>query len=341
MILGLTILTFSCKSGGSASEDKPITVKTAIANQYSGYNNAEYPFISQPLRTSELSFRVGGPIDRFEVYPGNHYRRGDIIAEIDTRDFRIRKDRAEAVYKQTKAEYERISSLYSKGNVSASSCEKAEADYMAAKTAYEEACNALEDSHLLAPFDGYASEVFIEKYQDVKPSQPVLTLIDISKIKIQIYVTQEAAIAAQGASEAEITFDALKGKVFTARIVEVSKGTTRNNLSYVVTALLPNEGNQLLAGMSGKARILTGDAGADCEGVVIPVQSLCHRPEIGDFVWVVDSVQGVVNLRKVSSARLLPDGMMHIGKGLDCGEAVATTGLRFLSDGMAVSTENS
>ena len=47
-------------------------------------------------------FRVGGPIDRFEVYAGNYYQRGDIIAEIDSRDFRIRKERAEAIYNQAK-----------------------------------------------------------------------------------------------------------------------------------------------------------------------------------------------------------------------------------------------
>ena len=65
--------------------------------------NKEFPFIARPFRTSELSFRVGGPIDRFDVYAGNQYERGNIIAEIDPRDFRIRKERAEAVYRQSKA----------------------------------------------------------------------------------------------------------------------------------------------------------------------------------------------------------------------------------------------
>ena len=60
----------------------------------------EFSFISKPFKETELSFRVGGPIDRFEVYAGNYYQRGDIIAEIDSRDFRIRKERAEAIYNQ-------------------------------------------------------------------------------------------------------------------------------------------------------------------------------------------------------------------------------------------------
>ena len=89
---------------------------------------------ARPFRTSELSFRVGGPIDRFDVYAGNRYQQGSIIAEIDPRDFRIRKERAEAIYHQAKAEFERIQKLYGKGNVSASTYEKAKADYITAKT---------------------------------------------------------------------------------------------------------------------------------------------------------------------------------------------------------------
>lgn len=123
----------------------------------------EFSFIAKPFKETELSFRVGGPIDHFEVYAGNYYHRGDIIAEIDSRDFRIRKERAEAIYHQAKAEFERIKVLYEKNNLSASAYEKARADYTSAKTAYETAVNELEDTKLIAPFDGYIGEVYIEK----------------------------------------------------------------------------------------------------------------------------------------------------------------------------------
>lgn len=107
--------------------------KTTQAVPVSHQGDKEFSFIARPFRTSELSFRVGGPIDRFDVYAGNRYQQGSIIAEIDPRDFRIRKERAEAIYHQAKAEFERIQKLYDKGNVSASTYEKAKADYITAK----------------------------------------------------------------------------------------------------------------------------------------------------------------------------------------------------------------
>lgn len=108
-----------------------------------------------PFRTSELSFRVGGPISNFEVYAGNYYRKGEVIATIDDRDFLIRKEQTQAVYDQAKAEFERIGALYEKNNISASTYEKTKAEYTSAKTAFQTAANELNDTRLVAPFDGY------------------------------------------------------------------------------------------------------------------------------------------------------------------------------------------
>ena len=269
------------------------------------------------------------------MYAGNRYERGNIIAELDPRDFRIRKERAEAVYRQSKAEFERIEALYRKENISASTYEKAKADYISAKPAFDTAVCELEDTRLTAPFTGYVGEVYIEKFQDVKATQPVVSLIDIHQLRIEIYVPQEIAYAAQSSDSIRICFDAIPGQTYRAKIIEVSKGTTRNNLSYLLTAILPNEGGKLLAGMSGKAILDTPQA-ESAAGFCISQAALCHRPSTGDYVWVVNPATSQISRRKVTVAKLLPDGLVQIADGLQIGELLATSGLRFLSDGMKV-----
>ena len=144
-------------------KNKTFIVKTTQAVPVSHQGDKEFSFIARPFRTSELSFRVGGPIDRFDVYAGNRYQQGSIIAEIDPRDFRIRKERAEAIYHQQKRNSNVYKKLYDKGNVSASTYEKAKADYITAKTTFNTASYELEDTRLIAPFNGYVGEVYIEK----------------------------------------------------------------------------------------------------------------------------------------------------------------------------------
>ena len=135
LLFSLAALLSSCATEGN-DKKQDFIVKTTQAVPVLHQGEKEFSFIAQPFRTSELSFRVGGPIDRFDVYAGNRYKQGSIIAEIDPRDFRIRKERAEAIYHQAKAEFERIQKLYDKGNVSASTYEKAKADYITAKTTF-------------------------------------------------------------------------------------------------------------------------------------------------------------------------------------------------------------
>ena len=340
-ILSLGLMLGAC-GGNSSSQEEAIIVKTATANTYSNETVKEFPIIIQPFRTTELSFRVSGPIDRLDVYAGNYYRRGDIIAEIDPRDYRIRRERAEAVYRQAKAEYERISALYQKNNLSASTYEKARAEYTSAKAAFDTAVNELEDTRLVAPFNGYVGEVYVEKFQDVKASQPVLTFIDIDQLKIEAYVTQDIAYRVQPRQNVLLTLDVQPDTELEAQIAEVSKGTTQNNLSYLVTALLPNKEVRLLAGMSGKIRFEESaselsDSTATGEHLVcIPQTALCNRPTVGSYVWTVHPESGIVSQRKVSVSKLLPHGNAGITAGLQPGEIVATSSLRFLSDGMKV-----
>ncbi|WP_148478625.1 efflux RND transporter periplasmic adaptor subunit [Parabacteroides johnsonii] len=334
LLVGIALLLVSCKGKGVKKEEG-IKVNTVRVSSVSTDGDTEFAFIAQPFRTSELSFRVSGPIDRFDVYAGGRYARGSIIAGIDPRDFRIRRNRAEAVYLQAKAEYERIRILFEKENVAASVYEKAKADYVSAKSAFEMAVNELEDTKLIAPFNGYVGEVYLEKFQDVKASQPVISFIDIDRLKIEVYVTQDIACTIQPRDTIRLRFDTQPDRLYTANVVEVSKGTTRNNLSYLLTAILPNEDNRLLSGMSGKALLETVPVVSG--NISIPQVALCHRPSVGDYVWVVSPETNRVTRQSVTAGELLPDATVRIEEGLQAGEVVATSGLRFLSDGMEVS----
>ena len=237
LLLVLLIAT-SCVDRQSQNED-PFRVKVARATSAANGERKEFPFIARPFRTSELSFRVSGPIDRFEVYAGNYYKRDNIIAEIDPRDFHLRVENAEAVYRRAEADYKRIEALYKKDNVSAANYEQARAAWIAAKTAYNTALNELGDTQLRAPFDGYVGEVFIEKFQDVRAAQPVVTLVDISKLRIEVYVTQDIAMRAGELKSVSLAFDHKPNQVFRADVVECAR---RQGVFRTVRQNVPSRG---------------------------------------------------------------------------------------------------
>ena len=334
----LLLLSFlsGCQQKDKAARQPEMTVRVAQAVLLKEQTPKEFSFIAKPFRTSELSFRVGGPISNFEVYAGNYYRKGEVIATIDDRDFLIRKEQTQAVYDQAKAEFERIGALYEKNNISASTYEKAKAEYTSAKTAFQTAANELNDTRLVAPFDGYVGEVFIEKYQEVKATQPIISFIDLDQLKIETYVTQDIALQAEQLQQAELRFDAVADRAYPATILEISKSTTPNNLSYLLTARLPNPDRQLPAGMSGKLYMPSPDSSSRQAIISIPQQALCHRPAEGDYVWIVNPQNHQVAKRKIIPDKLLDNGYLAVKEGLQADELVAVSGLRFLSEGMPV-----
>lgn len=302
-------------------------------------NSAErsYTFISQPYRTTDLSFRVGGPVVEFDVQNGQFFRKGELIASIDDRDFRISRQRAEAIYRQAEADYSRISNLHEKGNISGMSYEKAKADYEKAKADFEQAENNLEDTRLYAPFDGYVQKVNIDRYQDVKASYPVVTMIDLSSIKVEVYVPETVAASCRNGIESgcKIKFNALGDREFTPEETFLTQSVTDNNISYLLTAVLDNSENLFYGGMTGNMEISCPSLPGESENVVIPQNAVCHDRSTGSFVWKVDG-QGRVSKTAVRLGGLKKNDQVEILSGLTGGDMIAVSNLHNLTDNQII-----
>jgi RND family efflux transporter MFP subunit len=339
-VMCVTLLV-GCDNGKKEGVKENILVVDVIkAESITPQTRESFAFISKPYKTSTLSFRVSGPLAMFDIQSGKYYSKGQTIARIDTRDFKIRKERTEAVYNQAKAEFERIETLYHKKNLSASAYEKAKADYTSAKTAFQTASNELSDCVLAAPFNGYIGEVFQEKHQDVKATQPILSFEELGRLKIEAYVTQNIASAAQKLNNTHVVFDGVEQNNYPVTIQEVSKSTTSNNLSYLVSAVFDNSKEQLLAGMSGQM-IFNNDSLATKSWIAIPQSTINHKPSIGDFVWVIDAANETAHIRPIKRGRFLPNGYVEVVAGLEADVLIARSGYRFLADGGRIKLKNS
>lgn len=335
LFIGIAGLLTACNRAEQPKEKQP-EVKVVRAQQVEKESERSYTFLSQPYRTSELSFRVGGPIRTFDIQNGQFFRKGELIAAIDDRDFVVRSQRAAALYKQAEADYKRVSNLYEKGNISGTNYEQAKADFEKAKADYTEAANDLADTRMYAPFDGYVQQVHAERFQDIKPSMPVVTFIDLSKIKVEAYVPEDMALSFRKKDDApacRIAFSALKERSFAPSEVYVTQSAANNNISYLLTAILENKDNSLFGGMTGTFSVpFTPGRYADGKAcVVIPQSAVCHNPEIGSFVWKVNENNEVVR-KPVMLGRLKKNDLIEVVSGLSAGEQVAVTRLSYLSE---------
>lgn len=296
----------------------------------------EFPFISKPNKIAELSFQVGGKLTVLDCRAGKFFRKGEVIAAIDSRDYKVAAMRAKAIYNQAKAEYNRIETLYKKDNISASTYEKVKADLAIAKAAFETAENQLVDTRLIAPFDGYIQTVSAERYQEVRPMQPIVTLIDMSKLKLEASIPEDVAASSSSIGRITARFDAAPNKEYTIVSVEVSKSTMSNNISFLLTAILNTTkgNNELLGGMTGTL-FFELQSPVRSKVIAIPQRALCNRPSKGTYVWVVDR-SGKVHSASVATGKLMSNDKVEITSGLKGNETIAITGLTTLSDSKQV-----
>jgi multidrug resistance efflux pump len=102
-ILLLGVWGCSRPQADSSSEMPPRPVKTRLIRFESATETRHYPGVVAPATETRLAFRVGGPLIRFDVKIGQQMRKGDLIAELDPRDYRIQVRRLEANLAEARA----------------------------------------------------------------------------------------------------------------------------------------------------------------------------------------------------------------------------------------------
>ncbi len=327
-LLGLV----ACRS--TAPADKPaVVVKTEPVQAWRLDMQTAYPGRIKAAADVDLSFRVAGPILRMEAEEGKFVRKGEVLAEIDPRDYALQFSATEAEYKQVKAEAERVIELYERKSVPVNDYDKAVSGLQQMTAKYHAHQNALRDTRLLAPFDGYVQKRYFEEGETVAAGLPVVSLINTQSFEVEIDIPASDYVRQQQFRSFSCEADVYPGKSFPLEIIEVKKKANLNQLYQVRLRLMPEKGYELAAGMSVNVTI-----GYEAEGEAlteIPLSALLQQ-DGQSAVWVFEPETSVVARRAVKVREIRTDGCVVVDSGLAPGEIVVTAGVHKLKEGMKV-----
>ncbi|MBI9062271.1 MAG: efflux RND transporter periplasmic adaptor subunit [Marinilabiliaceae bacterium] len=321
-ILPLMVL-FSCSKGSVKNKITQQPVKVYQVEATAAYREKSFPAISKPKQVTTLSFRVGGPLSLFSAKPGQYYRKGEVMARIDNRDFLMEQEKAEAVLAQSEAEYKRYNELIRTDNVSQSAYDAVESKYRADRVNLTAAQNSVSDTKLEAPFDGYIQDVFVEAHQDVKATQGVVTFIDLATLEIHASVSSDIALQPESIAAMEMSFDELPGQRLPVQLIDIAKNSGNTNLSYQLTGRIENmkDKQQLIGGLTGTLFIKQNG-----EKVLprVPITSVYNEHARGSYVWVVKDNR--VKRLSVKTGKLVNHNHIVIEEGLTGDELVVAAG---------------
>ncbi len=299
--------------------------------------NREFTGRARAVRRSELSFEVAGRILERPVDVGDVVREGDLLAKIDPRDFENALRAARAGLKQAKAYYDRIAEAHKLNAVSDQELTDAETAFRAARAEARLRAKDLEDTRIVAPHDGEITAAYVERFQVVAAQQPVLRLLDSSRIEMVVDVPENLIALVPYVVEAEVRFDAYPDRWISARVIEVGNEASTTTRTYPVTvALEPPSDIQIEPGMTGRSRAKVRlPEGQVSTPLYIPNSAVLEGDAGAAFVWVLAPDTGATSRRTVTLGERAPQGI-EITKGVVPGEWVAVAGVRTLEEGQIV-----
>ncbi len=298
-----------------------------------------FPGTVRASRRAILSFEVSGPLVELPIEEGQFVKEGDLIAQIDKRDFLTALKQALARYREAEQQFRRYKELYAKKQVSKADFDRFLAARDVAKAKLEDAKNALCDTTLRAPFDGVIAKRYVENYYKVKAKEPIAYLQDISRIEIVVNVPElvMAALKARSAGNVNASFDAIAGKKFPLKVKEYSTEADPATQTYEVVFIMDQpEGADILPGMT--ATVFADFKSLKPKGfsIIVPALAVLDAPGNKPYVWVLDEKAGVVHKRFVKVGSLKDSCCIKITDGLKPGEIIVIAGVTKLSEGMHV-----
>jgi RND family efflux transporter MFP subunit len=323
---------FSCRSSQSNGEtDYLKMVKTARAESVPLIQELQFSGILEADEEINLAFRVAGPILKYHVMEGDHVTKGDLIAEMDPRDYEVQRLAVETQVKQLQSEYQRIKELYNRRSVADNDYEKMKAGKEQAEAKLKNVLDQLKDTKLHAPFSGYITKVNYDNGELIDRGMPVASLMTSHRLNVEINVPASLYLQKDKITKIEGTQENLPGETFPLDLYADAK---KANSSGLYTLYLSSEGaaaTRLAPGMNLSVKVFVNTS--DTPLIAVPAQALFEK-DGKTYVWVLRD--STVTARQVEVDNLMHQGHSRISSGLQAGEEVVTGGLNLLSEGEKV-----
>ncbi|MBK7120260.1 MAG: efflux RND transporter periplasmic adaptor subunit [Comamonadaceae bacterium] len=346
-ILGAAMLVSACSR--PAPPEEPVrSVKVITVGLGAFESGQEYAGEVRARVESRLGFRVAGKITKRTVEVGQRVMAGQLLAQLDPRDYQLAADagRAQVVSATTQrdlaaADLTRYRALKDQNFISGAELERREATLKAAQATLEQAQAQLAGqgnqtgyTQLLADVSGVVTAVEAEAGQVVAAGTPVVRIAQDGPRDVVFAVPEDKLARVPVGSAVTVRSwtggPSLRG---TVRELAASADPVTRTFPVKVTLSEKDAGEALPLGATA---YVVPQAVAQLAGGVIKLPTSALRQEgKGSAVWVLDTATMTVRSQPVEIATA--DGNEAvIASGLQPGQKVVSAGVHVLSPGQKV-----
>jgi RND family efflux transporter MFP subunit len=191
----------------------------------------EFPGKLLPAQQSNLAFEIPGKINVVNVDIGDAVKKGQILAELDNRE-------ATAQLKQAKAKYDlalqilnRYKDLRSEGHISIQDLDNANSEELIAKSQYEFYKVKLEQTKLIAPFDGVIQNRYLDTGSVINGGIPIVEILGSKNVEAHISIPLKFIDKLNIGNSYDFKIGNKRPKGVLARLAPMTPGGSDNRLA--------------------------------------------------------------------------------------------------------------
>ena len=357
LLIGLVLVTTSCRKGKKETQEVVVPVKTYIIRpdtieafiEITGGLEAQHDAVVYSTISEEL-VEIRKPV-------GSFVRKDEIIAVQDNDLWQEMLNQAEAAFSSAKArfeqikqDYQRFERLHQEKAISQQQWDQIKANYQdaeaalrRAEAAYLQSKEQFENTFIRAPFSGIVGSFNFDVGEMIPAGQPVTRIVNDHMVKADLYLPDVYVNRVRMGQTVVGEFPLYPGEEFTGRITRIDPAIDPLSRTFRVVASFENSRRRLRAGMYGQFRIITD---RHSNTIVVPdnavlVQTVLKvNPKTGQTYtipnkFVVTVEEGTARFRPVKTG-IESRGRVEITEGLAVGEQIIVVGQKVVKDGEKV-----
>ncbi len=341
LLLFLSLLSCQPPAGETGKEEESFSVAPVKVFKVRRQKISEkllFTGVIEAWKKINITPDIGGKIAKIHVEEGERVEKGQLLAEMDTRAIRLQLEQAEAALAVAEASYrdaqknmERMKRLEKEDAVSDQEYEKiklafdlADAQLKQAKAALNLARYNLDVSLMKAPFSGVIAsrnaevgDVINPMMGGFSPTSGVLTLMDFSRVKIEIDVSHRDIVRIQKGQVARLRVTTFPDKFFQGRVSIVNITANPITKKFRVEVMVDNPNLVLRPNTFGEVSL---EVSTHENALVIPQKAVLEnkyafRIKDNNRVERVDLTLGLQNSDQIEVVSGLKEGDLVVVEG--------------------------
>ena len=301
---------------------------------------------AEAIAKSTIASEVSGIVEYFPVKEGNYINKGDLLVKLKSTYLKLilkgslaAREKSTANLENAKKELARVSRLKDANSIAERKYDEALYNYRALSqelvqnnAKIEQLEYEIAQKKVLSPFSGFIAGEHTQVGEWVSAGGAVVTLIDLSQIRITVNVPERYAVLLPEKGRVKINIKSIPGKPLLGRIYAILPRGNSESRTFPVRINMANPGFKIKSGMEVFA---TFDLARTKTALLVPKDSIVTAGE-DKMIFTVAGNKAVPVTVKVTGYF---DGNVAVEGNLKPGDQVVIRGNERLRPGQVVSVQ--